>query len=209
MLKGAASKVIVVRRAVPSLVALTAAMLVAIGVAVLATLESAQATFPGENGRIAFSDLGGNSGNDFEIYTMLPDGTAVRQVTNKAGRDQMPSWSPDGTKIGWVRGEGNQEFWVHDVETGRQRKIVSIEDGIDSAVVWSPDGSKLAYTSQTPRNWGPTDIFVMNAHGTNQRRLTSTRSVWEWNVTWSPDGSKLAFTRHPIRLHTRTNPTFT
>jgi Tol biopolymer transport system component len=122
---------------------------------------------------------------------MLPDGTNVRQVTDKKGRDQKPTWSPDGTKIGWVHGGG--QFWVHDFETGRQRMVVNIPGGVDSAVVWSPDGSKLAYSKATP-DGKEADIYVMKADGTNQTNLTNTPSVAEWEVTWSPDGSKLAYT---------------
>jgi hypothetical protein len=124
----------------------TAAML-AICLLALSWNKHAGATLPGENGRIAFSDLQNFPGEDFEIYTMLPDGTEVRQVTDKSGRDQLPTWSPDGTKIGWVR---RGQFWVHDVETGHQRMVGSIE-GVSSAVVWSPNGSKLTYMGRPRR----------------------------------------------------------
>jgi Tol biopolymer transport system component len=124
---------------------------------------------------------------------MRPDGTDVRQVTDIKGRDQKPTWSSDGTKLGWVHGAG--QFWVHDVETGRQRMVINIRGGVDSGVVWSPDGSKLAYSKATP-DGKEADIYVMKADGTDQNNLTNTPSVEEWEVTWSPDGSKLAYTRH-------------
>jgi len=171
----------------------TTAVMLAMYLLTLSWDKPAGATLPGENGRIAFSKLQIFPGEDFEIYTMLPDGTHVRQVTDKSGRDQKPTWSPDGSKLGWVRGG---QFWVHDVMTGRQRMVARVEGGIDSAVVWSPDGSKLAYTRQAPLPGGLTDIFVMDADGTNQTNLTNTPSVDEWEVNWSPDGSKLAYTRH-------------
>jgi Tol biopolymer transport system component len=158
--------------------------------------KPADATLPGENGRIAFSDLQEFPGEDFEIYTMLPDGTHVRQVTDKSGRDEIPTWSPDGTKIGWVRLAHGGQFWIHDVKTGQQRLVASPEGGIDHAVVWLPNGSKLAYTSSDPPPEGLSDIFVMNADGTNKTNLTNTPSVDEWEVNWSPDDSKLAYTRY-------------
>jgi WD40-like Beta Propeller Repeat len=171
----------------------TTAATLAICLLTLLWAKPAGATLPGENGRIAYSDVQEFPGEDFEIYTMLPDGTHVRQVTDKSGRDDMPTWSPDGSKLGWVRGG---QFWVHEVKTGHQRVVARVEGGIGHAVVWSPDGSKLAYTRQTPQPEGLSDIFVMNADGTNQTNLTNTPSVSEWEVNWSPDGSKLAYTRH-------------
>ena len=57
----------------------------------LSWAKPAGATLPGENGRIAFSDVQQFPGEDFEIYTMLPDGTHMRQVTDKSGRDDMPT----------------------------------------------------------------------------------------------------------------------
>ena len=174
---------------------MTAAML-AMCLLTLSWDKPAGATLPGENGRIAFSEVQQFPGEDFEIYTMLPDGTQVRQVTDKSGRDEIPTWSADGTKIGWVRLKRGGQFWVHDVKTGHQRLVASPEGGIGHAVVWSPNGSKLAYTRQAPLPGGLTDIFVMDADGTNQTNLTNTPSVDEWEVNWSPDGTKLAYTKY-------------
>jgi Tol biopolymer transport system component len=168
----------------------TAAML-AMCLLDLAWDKPAGATPPGENGRIAFSKLQEFPGEDFEIYTMLPNGNDVRQLTDKVGGDDLPTWSPDGTKLGWVHGK---EFWVHDVETGRQRMVSGIE-GVSSAVVWSPSGSKLAFSGQTPLPEGKSDIFVMDADGTNQTNITDTRSDDELEVDWSPNGRRLAYTK--------------
>src|SRR3954471_13873083 len=53
---------------------------------------AAQATFPGENGKIAFSRGG-------DIWTMNPDGSGQLNLTNDATTQGSPSWSPDGTRI--------------------------------------------------------------------------------------------------------------
>src|SRR5829696_4317872 len=102
----------------------TSAAMLAICLLALSWDKPAGATLPGENGKIVFSDTQNFPSEDHEIYTMLPDGTHVRQVTDKKGRDQKPTWSPDGSKIGWVHGGG--QFWVHYFETGRQRMVVNI-----------------------------------------------------------------------------------
>ncbi|HEY6455485.1 MAG TPA: hypothetical protein VIY90_09430 [Steroidobacteraceae bacterium] len=39
---------------------------------------------------------------DFEIYTIHPDGTGLRQLTHTHGNDAHPVWSPDGRWIAFV-----------------------------------------------------------------------------------------------------------
>jgi hypothetical protein len=64
------------------------ALLVAMA-ATLVVAPSAQAAFPGANGKIAFtSDRDSNQ----EICTMEPDGTALTNITNHPGVDQSPAW---------------------------------------------------------------------------------------------------------------------
>ncbi|HEU4877910.1 MAG TPA: hypothetical protein VFT21_00565 [Gemmatimonadaceae bacterium] len=53
-------------------------------------------TFPGWSPRgdlIAFTSW---RNGDFDIYTIRPDGTALKQLTNTPGNDAHSSWSPDG-----------------------------------------------------------------------------------------------------------------
>jgi Tol biopolymer transport system component len=36
---------------------------------------------------------------DFDLFTVHPDGTDVKQLTHSKGNDAHPAWSPDGEKI--------------------------------------------------------------------------------------------------------------
>jgi TolB protein len=49
--------------------------------------------------RIAFT---GFESGDFEIYTIRPDGTGLRQLTHTHGNDAHEVWSPDGRWIAFV-----------------------------------------------------------------------------------------------------------
>jgi Tol biopolymer transport system component len=39
---------------------------------------------------------------DYEIYTVKPDGTGVKQLTRSRGNDAHMAWSPDGTQIAFA-----------------------------------------------------------------------------------------------------------
>ena len=84
-------------------------------VAVAPTGLVAHAAFPGANGRIAFS-TGFLFPDNFElpartqIYTVGPDGTDQRRLTNVAEDHHAgaPDWSADGTRIVYQRDESGE-----------------------------------------------------------------------------------------------------
>jgi Tol biopolymer transport system component len=53
-----------------------------------------------DGSEIAFSS--NRSGQSYDIYTMRPDGSDVRQITTGSGMEAYPTWSPDGSQIAYV-----------------------------------------------------------------------------------------------------------
>jgi dipeptidyl aminopeptidase/acylaminoacyl peptidase len=75
------------------------AVLAAVGVLGLVKLLPAEATFPGNNGKIAFqSDRGGS----YEIYTMNRNGKKIDKLTTNQAPDEDPAFSPDGKRIAFM-----------------------------------------------------------------------------------------------------------
>jgi Tol biopolymer transport system component len=155
------------------------------GVTLAGGAGPAGATFPGMNGKIAFSsDRDGN----LEIYTMNADGSGQRRLTASPGTDDRPTWSPDGKEIAFSRtGDDSYEIYVMAADGSNQTEITTTP-GENFWPAWSPDGSKIAFMNSLDGLFY--DIYVMNADGSAPTRLASGGTP-----DWSPDGSKIAFFR--------------
>jgi Tol biopolymer transport system component len=156
-------------------------------------VQSAQAAFPGTNGKIAFS---GGSG----ITTMNPDGTGVTAI----GQGGSPAWSADGRGIAFVSSSDRAGSGIYVMNAdGSGPTRLSSTGSDDRAPAWSPNGSKIVFHSFRD---GDPEIYVMDADGGNQTRLTN-HLGWDAEPAWSPDGAKIAFERgssdtgRPVELY--------
>jgi Tol biopolymer transport system component len=115
-------------------VALAAGLLAA---GLLALVEPAQATFPGDNGRIAFSS---NRGADFQIYSVSSTGTEVDLnpvTTQLSGNDENPVYSPDGTKIAFQRTVGGDtDIWTISATGGTNPNRITSDPAFDNRPSW-------------------------------------------------------------------------
>jgi Tol biopolymer transport system component len=71
------------------------------------TLTTELDNFPAWSPRgdlISFTRRSHGEDYDYDIYTMRPDGTNVKRLTDAAGNDSHQSWSPDGRSILWTSG---------------------------------------------------------------------------------------------------------
>ena len=99
-----------------------------------------------DGSQIAFdSDRDGERG----VYVSGVDGRNVRRVSGD-GFAAIPSWSPDGGTLAFIRGEADQpdvwNLWTLELATGEMRRLTSYRDGQTWGGSWFPDGSRLAYT---------------------------------------------------------------
>jgi Tol biopolymer transport system component len=180
----------------------SAAMLAICLLALADTTESVGATSLPENGKITFSSWRGAYD---AIYTVEPDGSNLKQLTNEAHLGVNPNWSPDGTEItyseqgtaNWSpdgaevpsceQGMGGEDIAVMSAD-GSNLRVLCTNGTYGLDPTWSPDGTKLAYSSSG-------DIYMMDSDGSNRVNLTKTPRVDELNPAFSPNGSQICFVR--------------
>jgi hypothetical protein len=73
------------------LAAAAGGVLLAVGMLIVAAVSPAEAAFPGQNGKIAFSS---NRDGNLEIYTMNTNGQGIDRLTNNPKQDTEPDWQP-------------------------------------------------------------------------------------------------------------------
>jgi Ca2+-binding RTX toxin-like protein len=188
-------------RALRTLVALVA-------VGGLAVSPAARASFPGENGRIAFvSGVGGPAGNDSgaDVYILNGPNGSVAALDTRAGQHRHPAWSPDLRRVAYALWDGadNEKVWVHDVATGGFDRLGPHSSLVrDDRPSWSPDARRIAYESEVTDGSGQMDILVKDVSssvtGGSVLNLTDSPQFIEGKPVWSPDGRWIYFSRRGL-----------
>ncbi|MCS7223555.1 MAG: S9 family peptidase [Armatimonadetes bacterium] len=81
----------------------------------------------------------------------------VRPFTFGEVADGQPRWSPDATKIAFVRTqlkEKRSQIWLIRSDGGEAWTLTNLDEGSIGELTWSPDGSQIAFTFRpTDPNW--------------------------------------------------------
>src|SRR5262249_8732249 len=102
------------------------------------------ASFPGKNGRIAFI-------NGPDVYTMNPDGSDLKQLTN-LGPDNSAlweSWSPDGKQIVFNEYRAPDylgQIWLMNADGSNQHFLLPDSEFTDERPSFTPDGSAVVFS---------------------------------------------------------------
>ena len=143
---------------------------------------------PSPDGRlIAFdSDRDGERG----VYIADAEGQHVRRVSGD-GFAAVPSWSPDGRTLAFVRAEADRprvwNIWIVDLDTGEQQRLTSHAVGTPWGAAWFPDGKRIAYSHEDR-------LIVRTIEGRRQSTFNSPiRGRLVRTPAVSPDGRHVVF----------------
>ena len=86
------------------------------------------------------------------VYVANADGTDVRRISGD-GFAAVPSWSPDGRTLAYVRAEEGRpavwNLWTTNLDSGATTRVTSHRVGQPWGASWFPDGRRLAYSHET------------------------------------------------------------
>ena len=108
--------------------------------------------------RLAFSARRGRQGA-YSLHLLPLDGSAPQRLTSPAATypgDLNPAFSPDGTRLAFVRTalDGRQDVAVVTVNGGRVRRLAREQKGI-TGLDWTSDGESVVYAANRDGAAGP------------------------------------------------------
>jgi Tol biopolymer transport system component len=135
------------------------------------------------------------AGGTFHIWSMHPDGTLLKQITNGHGDDREPRVSPDGATIAFTSDrafEGSYDIYTVPVAGGEPKRITK-SPADEYGPNWSPDGSSLVFISGT--GIAGKSIESIDLKSGVQRTVLSVNPETSRveAPSYSPDGTKLAY----------------
>jgi Tol biopolymer transport system component len=137
--------------------------------------------------------------NDHELYSIAPDGSGLRALTDDSLDELVPSWSPDGSMLVYTsaREAGDAckgcalTLATADADGTNPLSLTTHGAGIfDTGAAWSPDGTRIAFVRAT--NDAPGRLYTVHPDGSALAPLAT--KVRASSPAWSPDGATIAFT---------------
>jgi Tol biopolymer transport system component len=118
------------------------------------------------------------------VYTVLADGSGLRNLTMNSNPDGNPVFSRDGTRIAFAR---SGAIFVMNADGTNQHAVAA---GNGYTPRWSQNDTLIVFELWNGQT--EADLWVVNQDGSGLRQLTSLSGL-EVGASWSPDGARIAF----------------
>jgi len=175
----------------------------------LATSEIEPAAAPGATmNRVAFATIGVDEDEDFRIdptlptdpnfspnyniWTMRPDGSEARQITDLPGDEREPAWDPGSRWIAFSYQETADASWdiyLINLNTLAVQRL-TFGEGNKRHPTFSMDGNSVAFQWDINGDW---DIYRTPTAGWSPQRLT-TAPTDDTDPAWCPAANVIAYT---------------
>ena len=134
------------------------------------------------------------------------DGSNLRQLTQlrrpTSSEDLQPVWSPDGTRIAFVRlnstarPRNGQAIFVVNADGTGLRQVTPWRLDAGDHPDWSPDGKWILFRAPEQGGFAGTDLYRLRPNGTGLRQLTNfAPEVEVLSASYAPDGKSIVFSR--------------
>jgi Tol biopolymer transport system component len=147
------------------------------------------------------------------LWRQKLDSKEALQLTDGAGYDYQPDWSPDGKSIIYVSYQKDAiELWLLDVANGKSSQLTS-GGAVNVEPRWSPDGKRIIFVStQFNKRFHIFRADIRDGKLENIVRLTGeTKSDLpryyysqydtEINPAWTRDGQEILFISNKGHIH--------
>jgi Tol biopolymer transport system component len=126
----------------------------------------------------------------YRLAAVPAAGGLARQLT-KGPYDAMPTLSPNGARIVFVRLTGST-LSLYTVDRRGRHAAPLLADGLDISPAWSPDGRTIAFSRLASPSLPIEEaaLYLADSNGSDVRALGRLRGV---SPAWSPDGRRIAF----------------
>jgi Tol biopolymer transport system component len=175
--------------------------IIGVGVAsaiALLVAAPAQATFPAQNGRIAFYANRGENPTA-QIYSIHRQGSGLRRLTDVAGDTTAlhEDWSPFGRRIVFELDPGPTGGNIIEIMNDDGSGVTDLtgdRHDCEFEPSFTPNGQRIVFVRGVCGRGRHDEIWSMNLQGADRRKISDTPGVGALDPNVSPDGSRISFT---------------
>ncbi len=130
-----------------------------------------------------------------DIYVMNADGSNVRRLTEAAGYDGGPFFSPDGQRIVWRHFDESgmiAEVWTMKTDGSDKHRVTDFKC-MSWAPYYHPSGKYIVFTSNK-LGFENFELFIVDAEGEHEPVRVTFTDGFDGLPVFSPDGKRLCWT---------------
>lgn len=145
-----------------------------------------------DDGRLVVQDA------DFQLSTMLPDGSEAEPLTDPGTLNSQPSWAPDGSRVAWVavdEATGQVSLAADRFDRSDFRSIDI--DEVPFYLYWDPSAARIAHLSASTGGFDLGIAELLGEDGPTNRRIDRGQPYF---MSWGPDGDELLVHASGFRL---------
>ncbi len=135
-----------------------------------------------------------DQGDNDELCLLNPDGSNLRRITNNAGPDLAPAWSPDGTKLSFNsrRPPHSDRPQIYSYNLASKLVLrISSSDVQDHRPSWTPNGQAVVF--QRGDFLSGFELYRQAERNGHPQQLTTYTGHISAAGSYSPDGQFLLF----------------